>query len=299
MSRPLILIVGKSGQVAWELQRSMSLLGEVVALGRPEADLLQPAALLAKILAMRPAVIINAAAYTAVDKAESEEAAATQINGTAVGEIAAAAKVVGALLVHYSTDYVFDGSKSGRYVEDDMPCPLNAYGRSKLAGEVAIQQVGGEYLVLRTTWVYASRGQNFIRTMLRFSRERETLRIVADQIGAPTWARMIAEATADICRQAMQARLRQQFSSGIYHLSAEGETSWHGLASLVVARARAKSAEVVTREVLPIATHEYPLPAARPMNSRLSGEKLWRDYGVQLPSWQSAVNLCLDELLGD
>lgn len=300
MSRPLILVIGKSGQVAWELQRSLTLLGEVVALGRPEADLLQPAALLAKIAVLRPAVIVNAAAYTAVDKAEGEEAQAMQINGTAVGDLAAAAQAVGALLVHYSTDYVFDGRQPGAYAEDVRPCPLNAYGRSKLAGEQAMQAVGGDFLILRTTWVYAARGQNFLRSMLRLAQERDSLRIVADQIGAPTWARSIAEATAVMCRQALARRASGQFVSGVYHLTASGETSWHGFASLVVARAQAAWPQrVLTREVLPIPTTAYPLPAQRPLNSRLAGDKLRRDYGLVLPDWTMGVQLCLDELLED
>ncbi len=297
MTRPNILIVGKQGQVAWELQRSMSLLGNVLALGRDEADLLHPAPLLARIVALRPDIIINAAAYTAVDKAETEEAIATQINGTAVGELADVAKQIGALLLHYSTDYVFDGSKAAAYSETDLPCPLNAYGRSKLVGEQAIQAVGGDYLILRTTWVYAARGQNFLRTMLRLSKERESLRIVSDQIGAPTWARMIAEATTNICRQALAKREQGQFTAGLYHLTASGETSWHGFAELVIAQARQTLPDILTREVLPIPTTAYPLPAQRPLNSRLSGEKLQRDYGVVMPSWEVSVKLCVEELL--
>lgn len=297
MNTSSILIIGKRGQVAWELQRSMSLLGNVLALGRDEADLLDTAPLLARIVALCPDIIINAGAYTAVDKAETEETIAMQINGYAVGELATVAKKIGALLVHYSTDYVFDGSKTEAYTETDLTNPLNAYGRSKLAGEQAIQAVGGDYLILRTTWVYAARGQNFLCTMLRFSKERESLRIVADQVGAPTWARMIAEATADICRQALAKRAQGQFSAGLYHLAASGETSWHGFAELVIAKARQTLPDVLTREVLPIPTTAYPLPAQRPLNSRLSGEKLQRDYGLVLPLWESSVKLCLEELL--
>lgn len=297
MNRPNILIVGKQGQVAWELQRSMTLLGNVLALGRAEADLLHTAPLLARIVALRPDIIINAAAYTAVDKAETEEAMATQINGHAVGELATVAKQLGALLVHYSTDYVFDGSKTEAYVESDLTHPLNAYGRSKLAGEQAIQTVGGDYLILRTTWVYAVRGQNFLRTMLRLSKERESLYIVADQIGAPTWARMIAEATTNMCHQALAKRAQGQFSAGLYHLAANGETSWHGFAELVIAQAKKTLPDVLTREVFPIPSAAYSLPAQRPLNSRLSGEKLQRDYGLVMPSWDISAKLCLEELL--
>lgn len=295
--RPKILIIGKNGQVGWELQRSMALCGEVVALGREQANLLGTQPLLAWIQHNRPNLIVNAAAYTAVDKAETEEPCATQINGIAVGEIAAAAREVGALLVHYSSDYVFDGSKTTAYLETDTPCPLNAYGRSKLAGELAIQAVGGDYLILRTTWVYAARGQNFMKTMLRLAKERDTLRIVGDQIGAPTWARFIAEATADMAVQALAKRQQAQFSSGIYNLSAAGETSWHGFASLIVDYAKQHDNLIKTTEISPIPTHEYPLPAQRPFNSRLSGDKLQRDYGIVMPAWDVSAKLCLADLL--
>lgn len=296
--RPKILIIGKNGQVGWELQRSMALCGDVTALGRVHANLSEPHALLAWIQQHRPNLIVNAAAYTAVDKAEVEESLATQINGLAVGEIAAAAREVGALLVHYSTDYVFDGSKTTAYLETDTPCPLNAYGRSKLAGERAIQAAGGDYLILRTTWVYAARGQNFMKTMLRLAKERDTLRIVGDQIGAPTWARFIAEATADMAAQALAKRQQGQFGSGIYNLSAAGETSWHGFASLIVDYAKQHDNLIKTTEISPIPTREYLLPAQRPLNSRLSGEKLQRDYGMVLPAWDVGAKLCLVDLLG-
>ncbi|MFY9260085.1 MAG: dTDP-4-dehydrorhamnose reductase [Gallionella sp.] len=295
--RPKILIIGKNGQVGWELQRSMALCGDVTALGREQANLLDTQPLLAWIQQHRPDIIVNAAAYTAVDKAETEEALATQINGIAVGEIAAAAREVGALFIHYSTDYVFDGSKTGAYLETDVPCPLSVYGRSKLAGEQAIQAAGGDYLILRTTWVYAARGQNFMKTMLRVAKERDTLRIVGDQVGAPTWARFIAEATADMAVQALAKRQLAQFTSGIYNLSAAGETSWHGFASLIIDYAKQHDSLIKTNEIFAIPTHEYPLPAQRPLNSRLSGEKLQRDYGMVMPAWDVAAKLCLAECL--
>lgn len=294
-----ILVVGRNGQVGWELQRSMPLLGAVVALGRPEADLLEPQALLERIRRERPDVIVNAAAYTAVDKAEAEEALATQINGVAVGELARAAREVGALFVHYSTDYVFDGDKDGAYAESDEPNPQNAYGRSKLAGERAIRQAGGDWLILRTSWVYAARGHNFMKTMLRLARERDELRVVGDQRGAPTWARLIAEATADIVAQAMGARSRGAFSSDIYHLTSSGTTTWHGFAELIVEYAgrNDKRNPVKAARITPIPTADYPLPARRPMNSTLSCEKLRRDYGVAMPSWDVAAELCLADLV--
>lgn len=295
--RPKILIIGKNGQVGWELQRSMMLCGEVTVLGREQANLLNPAALLTLILEIQPAVIINAAAYTAVDKAETEELIATQINGIAVGEIAAAARAVGALFIHYSTDYVFDGKKQGAYLETDAPCPLNVYGRSKLAGEQAIQAAGGNYLILRTTWVYAARGQNFMKTMLRLAKDREELRIVGDQIGAPTWARLIAEATADMVVQALAKRGNGQFVSGIYNLAATGSTSWHGFATLIIEAAKLRDPTFKTLCILPIPTRDYPLPAKRPLNSCLSGDKLQRDFGIEMPAWDVAAKLCLADLL--
>lgn len=296
--RPKILIIGKNGQVGWELQRSMALCGDVAALGREHANLLDTRPLLAWIQQNHPDIIVNAAAYTAVDKAETEEISATQINGIAVGEIAVAAREVGALFVHYSTDYIFDGSKMSAYSEIDTPCPLNAYGRSKLAGEQAIQAVGGDYLILRTTWVYAARGQNFMKSMLRLAKERDTLRIVGDQIGAPTWARLIAEATADIAVQALIKCQQGKFSSGIYNLSAAGETSWHGFASLIVDFAKQHDTLIKTNEIVAITTQEYPLPAQRPLNSCLSGSKLEHDYGMVMPAWDVAAKLCLADLLG-
>ena len=294
-----ILLLGKNGQVGWELQRSLPLLGEVVAPDRQQANLLEPQSLSDLIRQLRPGVIVNAAAYTAVDKAESEEAIAMQINGAAVGEMARAAREVGALFIHYSTDYVFDGSKDAPYLEEDEPNPQNAYGRSKLAGERAIRQAGGDYLILRTSWVYAARAQNFMLTMLRLAREREELRVVGDQIGAPTWARMIAEATADIVTQALRRRADKKFVPGIYHLTAGGATSWHGFAALIVegAKRRAAGNTIKAGNVLPIATADYPLPAKRPLNSRLSGEKLRRDFGIVMPGWDTAAELCLADLL--
>lgn len=294
-----ILIVGRLGQVAWELRRALLPLAEVTTLDRSTADLARPESLAPVLRAARPDVLVNAAAYTAVDKAESARALALTINGESVGVMAREAAALGALFVHYSTDYVFDGAKPAAYLEDDATRPLGAYGESKRAGELAIAASGADHLILRTSWVYASRGANFVRTILRLARERETLAIVADQTGAPTWARFIADATAQVVAQAQARRAAGRFDGGLYHLSAGGETTWHGLAGAVVAMAREidPALELRVREIRPITTAEYPLPAVRPANSRLSCEKLQRHYGVVPCAWETALRLCLEELL--
>lgn len=292
-----ILISGCDGQVGWELQRSMVVLGEVVALNRHEMDLAQPGSAAAVVERMAPDVVINAAAYTAVDKAESEEALATRINGDAAGEIARAARDVKALFVHYSTDYVFDGNKTTAYVEDDLTAPLGAYGRSKLAGERAIAEVGGDWLTFRTTWVYGVRGKNFLRTMLRLAASREELSVVGDQQGAPTSARIIADATAHIVAQSMRERRAGAFESGMFNLTAAGATTWHGFAEAIIDAARAHASNgVVTRLVKSIPTSEYPTPARRPSNSLLDNGRLVSRFGIHRPDWRSAMQLVLDDL---
>jgi dTDP-4-dehydrorhamnose reductase len=293
-----LLLIGANGQVGWELARSLMPLGEVVALDRSRCDLSRPETLTALIAEHAPDVIVNAAAYTAVDKAESEEALATTINGVAPGELARAAKAAGALLIHYSTDYVFDGSKSGPYIEDDPVAPLNAYGRSKLAGEEAIGNSGCDHLILRTTWVFASRGGNFVRTMLRLGAEREQLRVVADQWGAPTWARNIADATAQIVARAQQERCQGGFVSGVFNLASRGETSWHGFAEAIFSMARERVPQLTLKvaRVDPIPAADYPTPAARPANSRLALDRVEARFGIVMPSWQAALARCLDEL---
>ncbi len=278
-----LLLLGKNGQVGWELQRSLAPLGEVMALGREEADLADAASLRAAVATAAPDVIVNAAAYTAVDKAESEPERADRINHRAVAELAALAAARDALLVHYSTDYVFDGRKVGPYIESDPTGPLGVYGQTKLAGEAAVTASGARALVFRTSWVHAGRGGNFIRTMLRLAGERDSLRVVADQIGAPTSAALIADITA----QAIGAAL----APGVYHLTAAGETSWHGLAQFVIAEALAAGVPLRARPetVTAITTAEYPTPAARPANSRLDTAKLRRALGIALPDWREGA----------
>lgn len=290
-----LLVTGRNGQVGWELARALQPLGDVVALGRAELDLGDAAALRRQALEHRPDVIVNAAAYTAVDKAESESGLAFRINAQAPEALAQAARECGALLVHYSTDYVFDGTKADPYLEDDTPNPLCVYGRSKLAGEQAIVASGCRHLILRTQWVFGSHGGNFLRTMLRLAREREQLRIVADQFGAPTSARLIADTTAQILGR-IGAGLPAE--SGIYHLAAAGRTSWYDYTRFIVDEARGLSLGegITVRTIAPIATAEYPLPARRPANSGLACAKLERAFGLRLPPWQRGVALCLAEL---
>ncbi|THF62959.1 dTDP-4-dehydrorhamnose reductase [Pseudothauera nasutitermitis] len=293
-----ILLTGASGQVGWELARSLQPLGEVVAPARAACDLARPETLAALVDRVAPQLIVNAAAYTAVDRAESEEALATRVNAEAVAELARAARRHGALLVHYSTDYVFDGGKAGAYREDDVVAPLNAYGRGKLAGERAVLASGCDHLIFRTTWVYAARGANFLRTMLRLGAERETLRVVADQVGAPTWARNIADATALAVAQARRERAEGRFESGLFHLAGGGETSWHGFAEAIFALAREKLPEqpLKVARVEAIGSAEYPTPAVRPLNSRLNQDALAARFGLRLPPWRDALARCIEEL---
>lgn len=292
-----ILISGCDGQVGWELQRSMSILGEVFALNRQQLDLAAPGNAAAVVERLAPDVIVNAAAYTAVDKAESEEALATRINADAVGELARAAREVKALLVHYSTDYVFDGSKEGAYNEADATAPLNVYGRSKLAGERAIADAGGDWLTFRTTWVYGVRGKNFLRTMLRLAATREELSVVGDQHGAPTSARMIADATALIVAQSMREREAGGFDSGLFNLTASDSTTWHGFAEAIIDAARAhQPANVVTKRIKSISTSEYPTPARRPLNSLLDNGALVSRFGIHQTDWRVAMHYVLDDL---
>ncbi|WP_411726511.1 dTDP-4-dehydrorhamnose reductase [Methyloglobulus sp.] len=292
-----ILLSGATGQVGWELARTLLPIGEVVEVNRTQADLADLKALRGIIQQYKPNVIINPAAYTAVDKAETEQEQAFLINAEAPGVLAEEAKKIGALLVQYSTDYVFDGTKSTPYTEDDATNPVNVYGQSKLAGEQAIQSVACDYLILRTSWVYAGRGNNFLKTILRLAAEREELKIVADQIGAPTWARLIAETTAHIVRQAMLERQVNNFNSSVYHLTSSGDTSWHGFAEKIVKIVREQGKLALkNRTIHPIPTTGYPLPAKRPANSRLSTSRLEQQFGLTLPSWDNALRLCMQEL---
>jgi len=293
-----ILLLGSNGQVGFELARSLLPLGELVSLNRVQADFTNLENLRATVQTIRPDVIVNAVAYTAVDKAETERETAFLINAQAVEVLAQEAKNLNALLIHYSTDYVFDGTKTKPYFENDATNPLNIYGESKLAGELAIQKNGADYLIFRTTWVFAARGQNFVNSILRLAAEREELNIVADQIGAPTWARLIADTTAHCVRQAMQERRSNVFESGIFNLTSSGETSWFEFAQKIVELARAKKVEFKNRVINPIPTSAYPTPAKRPANSRLSTDKLSQRFYVKMPDWQETLKLCLEKKYG-
>ncbi|MFC7518186.1 dTDP-4-dehydrorhamnose reductase [Herbaspirillum sp. GCM10030257] len=291
-----ILLTGRTGQVGYELERSLQALGTVIALDRSQLDLSDLDQVRDVVRTQRPDLIFNPAAYTAVDQAEKEPELAMRINGEAPGVMAEEARRLGAAMVHYSTDYVFDGSKDGPYSEDDLPSPANVYGRTKLAGEQAVQASGIPHLILRTGWVYGMRGKNFLLTVRRLAQEREELRIVADQHGAPTWCRTIADTSALVVANLQTAGgkggldhdLWRQ-NSGVYHLAAQGQTSWHGFAQTIVAHWSLNKKPMVT----PISTHEYPLPAKRPANSVLCCKRLTERF-CRLPAWDEALKLCLE-----
>ena len=289
-----LLVTGAHGQVGWELSRSLQPLGTVIALDRSAADLSDLDALRALVRRLKPDVIVNAAAYTAVDRAEDEEALAHRINAEAPGVLAQEAAALDALLVHYSTDYVFDGSLDRPYRESDPTAPINAYGRTKLAGEQAIAAVGGRWLVFRTSWVYAERGGNFPRTMLRLAGEREALSVVADQVGAPTSARLIADITAHAVACCAREREQGRTESGVYHLVAAGSTSWHGLATQVLEGARARGWPLRVQSIQGIPAADYPTKARRPANSRLSANALHARFGVTPPAWEAGIEHVLD-----
>lgn len=292
-----ILLTGSNGQVGWELARALLPLGEIIAVNRTQADLADLDSLRHAVQKYNADVIVNAAAYTAVDKAETEKGLAFLINAEAPGVLAEAAKKTGALLIHYSTDYVFDGTKASAYAEDDVPNPVNIYGQSKLAGEQAIQASGVDYMILRTSWVYAARGHNFLKSILRLAAEREELNIVADQIGSPTWARLIAETTAHILRQSLLERREGGFNSGLYNLTSAGETSWHGFARMIVDVAKQQQNQALKNHTInPIATAAYPLPAKRPANSRLATDRLEQHFGLKMPAWDQALTLCIKDI---
>ncbi|MDH1574033.1 dTDP-4-dehydrorhamnose reductase [Pseudomonas sp. GD03746] len=298
-----ILLLGKNGQVGWELQRALAPLGEVVALDRQGAgglcgDLADLDGLAASVRQLAPDLIVNAAAYTAVDKAESEESLAARINAEAPGVLAREAAALGAWLIHYSTDYVFDGSGQSKWQEDTPTGPLSVYGRSKLDGERAIAASGARAVVLRTSWVYAARGHNFAKTMLRLAAERDALNVVADQFGAPTGAELIADVTAHIIRQVTNQKDSDSLA-GTYHLAASGETSWHGFAQFVLAYASQKgiALKVAAEQIGAISTEAYPVPAPRPRNSRLDLGKLQSTFKLKMPLWQQGVQRMLDEIL--
>ena len=295
-----ILLFGANGQVGWELQRSLAPLGELVALGSKgadglAADFLDPQGVAATVERVRPDVVVNAAAYTAVDKAESEPEAARTVNALAPQAIARAARRIGAPVVHYSTDYVFDGSGERPWREDDATGPLGVYGRTKLEGEQGIAAAQPQHLILRTSWVYAARGGNFAKTMLRLATERERLTVIDDQFGAPTGAELLADATA----HALRSLLRDPALAGTYHVAAAGVTTWNGYARFVVGKAQqmGKDVKAGPGAIEPVATSAFPTPARRPHNSRLATERFRAAFGLALPPWERGVARMLQELL--
>ncbi len=294
-----ILLLGKDGQVGWQLQRSLAPHGDVVACGRDRCNLSDLAQLRSVVREIRPAIIVNAAAYTAVDRAESEADLAWRINAEAPGVLAAEAAALDALLVHYSTDYVFDGTKSSPYLETDPTAPLGAYGRSKLAGEEAIRAAGGKSLIFRTSWVFGARGHNFIKTILRLAREKESLNVVADQIGSPTPAALIATVTGVVLAMLAHGRGLKKGGNRLYHLAASRPLSWCEFARTVVdlaGRSPGFDLRLKPEAINPIATCEYPTPARRPANSRLDCTRLENDFGLQMPDWQPYLERMLQLL---
>ncbi len=282
-----ILLTGANGQVGWELRRTLATLGTVIAPTSQELDLAQPDTIRQVVRETAPQLIVNPAAHTAVDKAENEEALAQAINGTAPGILAEEARRLNAALIHYSTDYVFDGSQNRPYNEADTPCPINSYGRSKLAGEQAVMASGCAHLIFRTSWVYGMRGKNFLLTMQKLLAERAELNIVADQIGAPTWCRSIAEASSQILAQLRMDAGRIREVSGIYNLTCAGQTSWHGFAQAIARR----TGSACRLNAIPTAA--YPTPAKRPLNSVLAHDRLTLTFGLHMPQWEHALELCL------
>ncbi|MCK5877842.1 MAG: dTDP-4-dehydrorhamnose reductase [Candidatus Marithrix sp.] len=289
-----ILLIAPTGQIGWELHRCVQPLGQVLAVGRNHKtqvflDLSNPDSIRSVMREVKPDIVINAAAYTAVDNAEKESKLAYIINGTAPNILAEECLRLQSLLVHYSTDYVFDGNSDKPYVETDLVNPVGIYGASKLAGEQAIASVGGKYLILRTAWIYGLRGSNFLLTMQRLAKERKELKVVSDQIGSPTWSRIIATATAHVLSQLNSPLypLDIEGLSGVYHMTCNGQTSWYEFAKSIIAQSDKQP------NILPITTDEYPAPAQRPMYSVLSNEKLAKTFGIVLPNWDNGLNLCL------
>ncbi|MEZ3499132.1 dTDP-4-dehydrorhamnose reductase [Pantoea sp. KPR_PJ] len=291
-----IVLFGKNGQVGWELQRALAPLGEVIALDRHSqdfcGDLENLKGIGQTIRSLKPSVVVNASAWTAVDKAESEKEKAYLVNASAVGELAKAAEEVGALLIHYSTDYVFDGSGTHKWKETEQTGPLNVYGASKLAGEELIQRYSKNYLIFRTSWVYAARGNNFAKTMVKLAQEREKLAVINDQFGAPTGADLIADCTAHALRVALQ----KSETSGIYHLIAGGETSWHDYAVKVIEHVRKLGVPLTVKKIDAVPATAFHTAAQRPQNSRLSTAKFQQTFNLTLPSWETGVQRMLDEL---
>ena len=291
MDEPKILLIGAHGQVGWQLRRTLAPLGRVLAVGRRELDLTDLEMIRRLVQQDRPALIVNAAAYTAVDKAESETALAQRINAEAPGVLAESAKQVDAWLLHYSTDYVFDGTKAEPYLEADIPNPVGAYGRTKLAGEQRIQEVDGKHLIFRLCWVYGERGNNFMLTIQRLAQERTELKVVNDQIGCPTWSRQIAEASTLALQQVLSGSSSAS-KRGIYHIASVGFTSWHGFATKIIEWMPEK--ERRCQELKPISTKEYPTAARRPAYSVLECNKLKEIFKIQLPHWEDQLKLVLE-----
>ncbi len=289
---PKILLTGASGQIGWELRRTLGALGTVVAPDSRTLDLTDADALRAAVRATAPAVIVNAAAYTAVDRAESEPESVRALNALAPAVLAQEAAQLGALLVHFSTDYVFDGSGDSPWREDDATGPLNVYGATKLEGERAIAAAGCRHLVFRTSWVYGQRGSNFLLTMRRLLRERPELKVVADQVGSPTWCRDVAEATSQVLAQVLATGGRDDARWGVYHMTNAGETSWHGFAEAIQALDEFDET-VVPARLVPIPSRDYPTPARRPLNSRLDNGRLAHSFGLRLRDWREALALCI------
>lgn len=300
-----ILLVGNVGQIGWELQRCLPTLGKLTAVDRPTIELSNEDSIRQIVRQHSPDLIINASAYTAVDKAEEEPDLARAVNATAPAVLAEEAKRLGAAFITYSTDYVFDGSKSGAYTETDQPHPLSVYGKTKLEGDLAVQAAGGSHIIFRTSWVYGARGKNFLLTMLKLLREREVLKIVDDQIGAPTWSRSIAEATAQIIAQQLRVSISRPGTSlgdrfvdvsGVYNMTAGQKTSWFGFTQWMAHYLSSVGKNGLAR-LVPIGSEEYPTPAKRPRNSILDNSKLRERFGVQLPDWDEAATQVMDEIL--
>ena len=296
MGSQRILIFGRDGQVGWELRHKLACLGQISAVGLPEVDFARPDSIREAVRTHEPAVIVNAAAYTAVDKAESEPELARAINATGPGLLAEEARRLGALLIHYSTDYVFDGTKQNPWVETDEANPLGVYGRTKLEGDRAIEASACDHLIFRTSWVYGARGKNFLLTMLKLGNERPEIRIVDDQIGSPTSSECIAQATACVLAQLVTTEgFRIEGRSGVYNLACGGEASWFRFAEAIFSRAQASLLRA-SPKLIPIPTSEYPTAAKRPANSRLSSQRLAETFGLRLPHWEQALDLVMETL---
>lgn len=298
MTLPRILLTGKNGQVGFELQRALAPLGEVVAVGTADCDMSDTAAVRALVQRVQPRLIVNPAAYTAVDKAESDAERARAVNAVAPGVLGEEAARLGAAVFHYSTDYVYEGDKDSAYVETDTTAPQSVYGQTKLDGERALQAATPQHVILRTSWVVGAHGSNFAKTMLRLAGDRDELKVVADQYGAPTSAALIADVTAHIARKWLSDH-GEGFPFGVYHLAAAGETSWHAYAQFVIGEAlrMGKTLKATPERVLPIPASAYPTPARRPQNSRLDTHRLRQTFGVNLPLWQDGVKHILQQIL--